>query len=273
VARAKSFTGPYEVYANNPILSENDKWKCMGHGTFVKGANGAELYLHHAYNKESAVFTGRQGLVSELIWPKNGEWPSFKTQQIMGSAVADIHDSFITNTVAKYWQWDFRNSSPVVKQHNGVLYLSGIVKQGNEAGIVLTTRPVSSSFVMTATVLNNNTALKGLSFYGDANAALGIGTQNNQVVIWQVKGNKFTALAQEATRPKTPIQLKLELDADRICLFYYKQGNADWKQLTTESPLKANALPQWDRSPRAGLHFKGDIGQDARFKDFSIVNR
>jgi beta-xylosidase len=273
VARSKNFAGPYEVYANNPILSENDKWKCMGHGTFVKGSNGADLYLHHAYNKESMAMTGRQGLISELVWPKNNEWPSFKTQQITGGMVADIHDSFTTTTVSKYWQWDFRNSSPIIKQQKGVLYLSGSAKQGNETGVVITTRPVSGSFVMTATVLNKNTALKGLSFYGDANAAIGIGIQNNEVVLWQVKGNKFTSLAQDAANPKTSIQLKLELDADKTCKFYYKQANNNWKQLTTETPLKANNLPQWDRSPRVGLHFKGEENQNAQFADFSLVNR
>jgi beta-xylosidase len=273
VARSKNFAGPYEVYASNPILSENDKWKCMGHGTFVKGSNGADLYLHHAYNKESVAMTGRQGLISELVWPKDNEWPSFKPQQIKGDAVAGIHDGFITNVVSRNWQWDFRNSTPIIKQYNRVLYLSGSVKQGNESGVVITTRPVSGSFAMTTTVVNNNTALKGLSFYGDANAAIGIGTQNDEVVVWQVKGSKFTTLTQAAIPPKTPVQLKLEVDADKNCTFYYKHGKDDWKQLTTETPVKANNLPQWDRSPRAGLHFKGGDGQNAQFSDFSIVNR
>jgi beta-xylosidase len=274
VARSKSFKGPYEVYAHNPILSENDKWKCMGHGTFVKGNNNTDLYLHHAYNKESTVYTGRQGLISELVWPKKAdEWPAFKAQEIVGDAVSDIHDSFTSKTIGKYWQWDFRNSTPSAKQQNGVLYLSGSVKQGNEAGIALTTRPVSGSFIMTTTVLNNNSALKGLSFYGDANVALGMGTENDQVVLWQVKGNKFSALTQNTINGKLPVQLKLELDADKTCKFYYKQGNDDWKQLITDKPLTADALPQWDRSPRAGLHFKGGIDQNAQFAGFNVMNQ
>jgi beta-xylosidase len=273
VARSKNFAGPYEVYANNPILSENDKWKCMGHGTFVKGNNGADLYLHHAYNKESVAMTGRQGLISELVWPPNNGWPSFKTQQIVGNTVPDIHEHFTSKSIAKYWQWDFRNSSPVVKQQKRVLYLSGSARQGNETGVVITTRPVSGSFVMTVTVLNNNAALKGLSFYGDANIALGVGTQNDRVVVWRVKDNKFSALAQESIKPKLPVQLKLHVDEHSVCQFYYKQGNEDWKQLITETPIKANTLPQWDRSPRAGLHFKGDENQNAQFTNFSLVNR
>jgi beta-xylosidase len=273
VARSKNFAGPYEFYANNPILSENDKWKCMGHGTFVKGDNGADFYIHHAYNKESVAITGRQGLISELVWPNGNEWPAFKSQQVVGGTAPNITEDFTAKTIDKNWQWDFRNSTPVVKQQKGVLYLSGTTKPGNETGIVVTQRPVSGSFVMTATVLNNNAALKGLSFYGDANAAIGIGTENNQVVLWQVKGNKFAALTQQPIQPKSPVQLKLELDADKTCKLYYKQGTDDWKQLITETPVKANGLPQWDRSPRAGLHFKGDASLNGQFSGFSIVNK
>jgi beta-xylosidase len=273
VARSKTYAGPYEKYDNNPILSENDKWKCMGHGTFVKGNNDADFYIHHAYNKESVAITGRQGLVSELVWPNGNDWPAFKAQKVMGGTAPNIREDFTAKTLDKKWQWDFRNSAPVVKQLKGVLYLSGTVKEGNEAGIVLTNRPVSGSFVMTTTVMNTNAALKGLSFYGDANAAVGIGVENDQLVLWQVKRNKYAALAQQATKAQAPVQLMLDVAADKTCTFYYKQGTEDWKQLTTEAPIKAGTLPQWDRSPRAGLHFKGDVTLDGQFKGFSLVNR
>jgi hypothetical protein len=79
---------------------------------------------------------------------------------------------------------------------------------------------------MAATVLNHNAALKGLTFYGDANMALGIGTQNDQVVLWLVKDNKFSTLAQSSVNKNLPVQLKLELATDKICRFYYRQGKA-----------------------------------------------
>ncbi len=273
VSRAKKITGPYEVYSGNPILSEDSKWKCMGHGTFVKGPNNADFYLHHAYNRESVEFTGRQGLISELVWPQENGWPSFKTQSISGDTVQDIKEDFSKQSVANYWQWDFRNSTTDVKQQKGILYLSGNVKGSNHTGIVLTAKPVSGSFVMTTTVRNHNAALKGLTFYGDANMALGIGTQNNNIVLWQVKDNKFSTLARSSTNNKLPVQLRLELLTDRTCKFYYRQGKTDWKLLTSANPINADFLPQWDRSPRAGLHFKGDKNQDAQFSAFTIINR
>lgn len=268
VARSSKFAGPYEYYSGNPILSENDSWKCMGHGTFVKNSDNKDVYLHHAYNKKSTVFTGREGLLSELDWA--GGWPSFKAQQIAGNPPGVIKNSFDSRVPDNYWQWDFRNSNPVVKQHKGTLSLSGSSKKGNEAGIVLTVRPASDQFTMTTTVLNSNTSLKGLSYYGDANAALGIGVENNKVMVWMVKGTKFSMLAGEPARPGSPVQLKLQLGTDRICKFYYKQGDDNWKELQPASPVTASTLPQWDRSPRAGLHFKGLPDQHAQFADFSM---
>jgi beta-xylosidase len=272
VARSKKITGPFEVFSGNPILSENAKWKCMGHGTFVEGPDGAELYLHHGYNRESTVFAGRQGLVSELVWPQKSGWPVFKTQNILGSAVSDIKANFSSPSIAGYWQWDFRNSTPTIKQQKGVLNLTGTVKPGNESGIALTVRPVSGSFVLAATVINHNPALKGLTFYGDANMALGIGTQNDEVVVWQVSDNKFSALVKSPINKKSPVQLKLELANDKTCQFYYRQGKAGWKAIKPGEPVTADQLPQWDRSPRAGLHFKGDKSQDAQFSNFSMTN-
>lgn len=270
VARATRFAGPYEVYSANPILSENEKWKCMGHGTFVKGPNGAEMYLHHAYNRESTTFTGRQGLISELVWPANNGWPAFKTQEVIGVPARGIADNFTSTKIAPYWQWDFRHSTPWVKQQKGVLSLSGSIKGSNNTGIVLTTKPVSGHFVMNVTVLNYNAALKGLSFYGDANMALGIGTQNNQVVVWQVMDDEFAVLANATLKTKLPVQIKLELMPDKTCQFFYRTGKADWQMLKTDTPIKADQLPQWDRSPRAGLHFKGSATEGARFAGFSI---
>ncbi|GAA4322576.1 family 43 glycosylhydrolase [Mucilaginibacter gynuensis] len=273
VARSKNFKGPYEVYGNNPILTENDNWKCMGHGTFVKINDNKYEYLHHAYNKKSTVFTGRQGLLSELSWPKKGGWPVFKPQVIAGPAVSNINETFTAAKPGKYWQWDFRNSWPVVKQQKGVLHLSGKVKAGNETGIVLTARPVSGSFEMTTTVANHNEALKGLAFYGDANAAIGIGTSGDKVILWQVKDNKYTILAETKAATSSPVQLKLSLNNSTTCSFFYKQGTGEWKPLTSTTPIDINFLPQWDRSPRAGLHFKGNATEEAQFSAFGVVNK
>lgn len=272
VARSRNINGPYEKYAGNPILTENTQWKCMGHGTFVTGVDGREFYLHHAYNKQSTILTGREALISEVVWSGPDGWPAFKLQEIIGGDKPGIIDNFATPEISKYWQWDFRNSTPQIKQQKGVLSLSGSAKPGNEAGIVLTTRPVSSQFVTETIVLNQNAALKGLAFYGDANAAIGIGIQGKQVQIWQVQGKNFSSLAKAKVSGTGPVALRLSLDDKGLCQFYYKQGTSDWKSLVPVKEIKASTLLQWDRSPRVGFHFKGDQSLNAQFGVFTMKN-
>ncbi|RYY36079.1 MAG: beta-xylosidase [Sphingobacteriaceae bacterium] len=270
VARSQSFKGPYEKYEGNPLLQGVDNWKCTGHGTFVDGPDGKTYYLHHAYSTTNEVFTGRQGLLAELTWPQAGGWPVLKETSIAANVSNNIIASFNTKKIANYWQWDFRNSTPVIKQGGGKLSLSGTVKPENKTGLVLTVRPVSDNFDMTATVVNQNIALKGLAFYGDANAAIGVGVCGNKVKFWQVKDNKHTVLATATIVSAKSTDLKLSMRPDRTCTVYYKQSGA-WKELSIEK-IDMGFLPQWDRSPRVGIHFQGDAAMDAQFSTFSITN-
>ncbi|PWV46549.1 family 43 glycosylhydrolase [Chitinophaga sp. S165] len=270
VARSRNFKGPYELYSGNPILSENDAWKCMGHGTFVTAANGGTYYLHHAYNKKSNVFTGREGLLSELSWQGATGWPELKTQPHSSIDSADLYDDFNRRNLSGYWQWDFRHATPVVKQQKGALYLSGAPTKENPTGIVLTVRPTSDNFEMTTTVINTNKALKGLAFYGDANAAIGIGIEGDSVKVWKTE-NKQRVVIKAARVPKSAIGLKIEMSGGKTCDFSYKTGTAAWTKLASD--IAAGSLPQWDRSPRLGLHYSGNEREEGQFADFRLHNK
>lgn len=271
VARSKSFKGPYEICQDGPLLAAHDAWKCAGHGTFVKKDDGTYVYIYHAYNKQSNVFTGREGMLAELRWQVNSDWPSFVTQQANKSTSGNITASFRESKPAKYWQWDFRNAQPLVSQANGKLQLSGTVKEGNKTGVVLTVRPVSNHFDITTTVENNNEALKGLAFYGDADAAVGVGTAGDSVQFWIVKDNQRTVIAGKTIKQGVPVALKLSMNPDLTCTVFYRQSGADW-QAVGETPQDISFLPRWDRSPRAGLHFQGPAGQKAVFSGFALEN-
>lgn len=269
VARSNRLQGPYERYAKNPILQENADWKCSGHGTFVTGTDGKYYYLHHAYNKVSTVFVGRQGLLAELVWPGKNNWPLFKTIS-SHKPHQDITDSFNDKKLGLRWQWDFRNSTPTVKQLDGDLQLSGSYKKEDKTGIVLAVRPEAIGFEATTTVVNQNQALKGLAYYGDANAAIGIGTINKEVVSWMVKDTQRLILANVSIIDKQPVQLKISLMPDLTTRFFYRQGLGSWNQLAADAKVSAEFLPQWDRSPRIGLHYKGEPGQEAVFSSFEL---
>lgn len=269
VARAKSFKGPYEFFDGNPILSENDSWKCMGHGTFVTAENGGIYYLHHAYNKQSTVFTGREGMLSELSWQAATGWPSLKVVPGSKAANTDLYDEFDGKHLPEYWQWDFRHATPAVTLHKGVLRLSGTVTTDNPSGIVLTVKPTSDNFDISTVVLNRNKALKGLAIYGDAGAAIGIGVENDSVKVWKVE-NKQRSIMKVAPVPTPAIGLKIAMAKGHICEFFYQTDSKTWTQLGSDAAIQS--LPQWDRSPRPGLHFSGSAKEYAQFSFFRLHN-
>jgi beta-xylosidase len=270
IARSRKLEGPYENYHDNPALQENTDWKCSGHGTFTVNNQGKYFYLYHAYNKVSTVFGGRQALLAELLWPERNSWPVFKMAP-SSKADQDLRDPFNTTSIAKHWQWDFRNSLPIVRQQNGNLYLSGTINASTKTGVVLTVRPRHIGFEATTVVVNHNSALKGLAYYGDANAALGIGVTNDKVVVWRVKDTLRTELAHTATTSTAPVEMRIAFMPDKTCRFFYKQGQSAWKRLVTDHEVSAEFLPQWDRSARIGLHYKGEIPQEAVFSSFELT--
>ncbi|RZK81326.1 MAG: beta-xylosidase [Pedobacter sp.] len=277
VARAKSLTAPFEEFQNNPILAETKDWKCPGHGTFVNTPAGKTFYLYHSYSKQSNVFTGREGMLAELSWNAETGWPALKPETTAEAAIKksanSVVDNFDGKMVSNAWQWDFRNSTPVVKQINGSLNLSGVIKEGNNSGIALTRRPVSTNFTAITTVTNQNSALKGLVFYGDANAALGLGVTANKIEYWVVKNNKREVIGSETLSAiNKPVGLKIVAQSDLTCKVFYSEENGKWKELKGEGDYSYKFLPQWDRSPRVGLNFNGDANQNAVFSSFTLTN-
>lgn len=269
VARAKSFDGPYEQYVSNPILDQNPFWKCSGHGTFVKAPNGKINYLYHAYNKQATVFAGRQGVLAALNWSDKTGWPSFK--EVSGSApFLSEKIAFNNNQLDKRWQWDFRHSSPVISQNNGKLNLSGNLVEGNLTGLVIALRPNFAAFEARTAVVNFNSALKGLAYYGDAGAALGIGVKEDQVQFWMVKDSVRTVLMTSRILAGKPVELKIKVADNSKVFAYYKQGNENWKALLPNQAVSSSFLPQWDRSPRIGVHIKGAPTIEASFSYFEI---
>lgn len=275
VARSKNFTGPYEKYDKDPLLKGDSMWSCTGHGTFVSTPDHAVYYLHHAYLKNSNVFTGRQGLLARLSWPASGSnWPVLTELENSTETVINIKDTFSTTKLASFWQWDFRNASPDIIEGNGKLTLSGTYKATNQTGIALTVRPVSDHFEISTTVVNSNAALKGLVFYGDASAAAGIGVRGNEVELWMVHNNIRKILAKAGLGDgDDPVILKFVMQPDKTCKAFYHQSSKAWQELRAKgTSLDVSFLPQWDRSPRPGLLFNGKPEESAVFSTFELVN-
>lgn len=285
VARATSIRGPYENYAGNPLLAENESWKCPGHGTPVQ-ANSAELYyLYHAYSQKDDVYTGRQALLGRVLWDEKTGWPYFAGGKgpsvreagpaIHNTAAAhtdDIMDSFNTKELPVYWQWDFRHTAPITKLRGGILYLAGKTDTGNHTGTALTVRPLSGHYTCETEVLHDKNSLNGLTLYGDANQSVGISASGNKVQLLEVKDNQRRVLTEAPVKSNTPVRLRMQVKNGYQCQFFYSQGNESWKELRLDGQAfyDGRHLPPWDRSPRPGLVHYGPVAKPAAFAFFSI---
>lgn len=278
VARSKSLKGPYINQQNNPVLSADSDWKCPGHGTIVRTPDSAWFYLHHAYNKADDIYTGRQGLLQEVNWKE--EWPSFKKSLVNSangspeSSSTFMTDNFDTETISRMWQWDFRHTDPKISINKKELCLGGDVDSSiNATGTVIVRRAYSGNFEMSVTVKNVNASLKGLAYYGDASQSAGIGVRGNTIELWQVKDNTRKVIWQASlTKSQTLVDLKIEVKNGDQMRFFFKSGSGGWKRAgERDTVIDASFLPQWDRSPRPGLHHRGKADAPACFSNFKIA--
>jgi beta-xylosidase len=272
VARSASLQGPYTRFSNNPILAETEDWKCTGHGTIVSSGEGRDYYLYHAYSKTDDVYTGRQGMLGEVVWNAQTGWPGIQPMGEQEETKKNFRDDFSAGTLSNSWQWDFRNTEPDWKVKEGNLYLSGQPASNNLTGTALTVRPLTGAYEITAEVINHNASLKGLVLYGDAGQSAGIGVKNNTIEVWEAKNEKRSIVKEEAVNSNQSLHLKMKVEKGYQCRFYWSEDGKDWKEVKTGGDYyNGDFLPPWDRSPRPGLLHQGSPSEPAIFSFFDIT--
>jgi beta-xylosidase len=272
VARSTSVQGPYTPFSGNPILSETADWKCIGHGTLVTTKEGKDVYLSHAYSKTDDVYTGRQGVLSEVVWNPQTGWPALHLTALPSNAKTGFRDDFSRASLATNWQWDFRHTQPDVSQQGGNLQLAGRPTPDNPSGTVLTVRPLAGNYTITTEVTNRNASLKGLVLYGDADQSVGIGVKNDTVQVWAVRKGNRQLLAEKPLGKPGAVQLKMIVKTGYQLRFSWRRPGADWQALaTTDAVYNADFLPPWDRSPRPGLLQQGNAKAPALFSFFDLT--
>ena len=270
VARASSIKGPYTKFKNNPTLAEYGEWKCAGHGTIVKTPKGEDFYLYHAYNKQNDVFTGRQGMLAKLSWNKKTGWPAL--HPVSGLMPVNFRDEFTNAKLKTNWQWDFRHSTPLIKIENGLLQLSGQTTANNKTGTALTVRPFESNYEISTSVVNKNSSLKGLIFYGDADQSVGMAIKNYTLQVFSVKGETRNILKELPIKDITPVYLKIKVEDGSKLRFYWSDVADKWNEISTGNDyFNADFTVPWDRSPRPGLLQQGS--EPAAFAFFAIKYR
>jgi beta-xylosidase len=270
VAKGTSIHGPFTVL-ETPLLTENEAWKCPGHGTVVTAKNGMEYYLYHAYHKADDVYTGRQGLLAQMTWDKNGGWPQLKPIRSAATKDRGFEDDFSEPELSLAWQWDLQYDRPMIMLRNSALYLAGKRTDANKTGTAITIRPEKGNYTITTGIENTNASLKGIVLYGDVANAVGIGIENNMLQLWEVKKGVRTIL-KSTTSNAAPLWLRLQVTEGYKCRFFWSPDKMAWTEIKagTDDFYNAGHLPPWDRSARPGLLHLGAENAPAVFSEFTM---
>ncbi|QMU28688.1 glycoside hydrolase family 43 protein [Adhaeribacter radiodurans] len=268
LARAEKLQGPWEKYAGNPVLKSGENWKCPGHGTVVTTPDNRYFYLHHAYKSSGFTFTGREGVLGELIWDSKTDWPTFRygdTTPAQAAAPFTIAQKQNLNVSAKFekgekplsWVWDVSQPAPEFSLQNGYLQLPTSMVSlpaGNFLGLVVK----NGTYAFTAEFQPQNKVLQSVCIYGDSKNALGFGINQDSLELWQVKDGRREVLQKLSVPGKnSPITLTLSSRQGKSYQFSWKNKNGKSGSMGKE-PLDGAFLPRWDRAPRVGISVKGE---------------
>src|SRR5687767_5778846 len=227
VARAKNLLGPWEKYAKNPIVLGNDKWKCPGHGTLVRDAQGRDWFLYHAYANDTFIYVGRQGVLDLVNWKDDG-WPIInqgKGTSIEAPAPAPgtvqrltpaFVDDFTSSRLSPQWQWPQNNEPKLSVGQRKLTLAAGPARPDNFVASILAVKTTTGDYVAT-TELNvkslEGTESAGLSAFGDRENALGISVRGDELLVWKRQRNKHEALSTNTVSAGDRIFLRMNASA------------------------------------------------------------
>ncbi|MGY3055060.1 beta-xylosidase [Pedobacter sp. UYEF25] len=272
IARATSLRGKFEKL-ETPLLQESENWKCTGHGTLVETPDNRSFFMYHAYNKKDNVYTGRQGMLTELFWDDTNGWPYFKMNTLaLPHEGKNFTDGFAGKKTNDKWQWDLKFPKPQLSQKQSKLYLSEVSEIENPIGAALTIRPEKGNYTISATVENTNDALKGLVIYGDSENSIGLGVKKDKLEVWEIKAGVRSILSTQTIKNQA-IKLSIKVEDGYLCQFYSAPKTDNLEEIVLkqkETVFNASFLPPWDRSIRPGIMQKGKTDQPAVFASFTI---
>ena len=277
VARSKNITGPYEKCPANPVLTNNDQWKCPGHGSLVSTPEGRDYFIYHAYDMKGGHFTGRQGMLDEVTWGADnwpvingGKGPSSSAPSPYGRAQQhepEFTDDFSSAELTMRWEWP-HSFEPVAKVDKGQLILGSSSERGDDlfasvVGIQTTSADYATTTLIDAREMKPGT-VAGLFAFGDRLNALGITVASDKVsVIRRVKNKTETVASIDA--PKTEkTYLRLEAHAGHLFRFQVWSG-IKWVDVGPGMDLEGDFLPPWDRGIRIALTAGGNPNAEAKF--------
>ncbi|GAA4037016.1 family 43 glycosylhydrolase [Hymenobacter glaciei] len=275
VARAKNLLGPWEKFAQNPILTKNDTWTCPGHGTAVE-RNGHWYMLHHAYRTDGFAQVGRQGVLSEFEWTGTG-WPKFlnnhTTPATPALVPAVVADEFQTTALSPDWEWPVEDK-PAFALSGGQLRLTA-KPTGGGATIGRTT--LAARYQATTTLLAPAAlpagTVAGVAALGDPNNSLNLSAGDNKLRLWERRDGKDRTLAETALPAAAALRLRVRALGNGQFRFAWSPDGTTWTDmLPTSETANGQFLPPWDRGVRVGVVAQGPSTATATFERFELNN-
>jgi xylan 1,4-beta-xylosidase len=266
IARSKNLLGPWEKYDKNPIQTGDENWKCPGHGTPVE-KEGKYYFLYHAYNKESDVYTGRQGILQEFRFTSD-DWIEFLDNTIDPTPIpTEVKDDFTGSALDTDWQWSVFN--PVkTSLRNGKLTLSAKPSNG---GAFIGFKTLSSNY-QAEIVLLTSTATSGIGLVGDDKNMIRLLVSGSELTVSKLENDKETVVVKQSITAAPKIHLRMDVsNGSEASLSYSVDGTSFVK--VNDSAVDGRALPPWDRAVRVGLISKGEVSQKTVIESFVLKNK
>lgn len=287
VARARTLLGPWEKNPANPLIIDNEIWKCPGHGTVVQDPKGDFYLMYHAYHVDDFVYVGRQAVLDKIEFGPEG-WPTvngskgtaFNAPAPSGVAAAHaqfrFEDQFTAPNLNPEWQWP-QNSEPRVSlaaQNGGLLTLRpDAARSANFIGGVLAVKTTSGHYTAETSLRREGWTpgtIAGLSAFGDLDNALGLSFDGENLKLWLRAKNKDQILLSQAAPPGDRLYLRLVARQGYKMTFSASADGDTWSQIAPETPVDADYLPPWDRGIRVALTVGGNADAAATFESMRV---
>lgn len=276
VARAKRMEGPWEKCPANPLLAENEAWRCPGHGSIVRDDDRRYWLLYHAYAREGFVATGRQMLLDEVIfgpdgWPSinGGKGPSSQARAPAGAAAQRDSRNWVETfdaikTLPPGWQWPIRRK-PEMRLENGWLRLTA-----SAFPAVLAQTARSPRFEVETVVEVPATGAAGLAVIGNESNSLALLADSGRVRLILRQQSEDKEIAALPLPEAKHVGLRItSTDGGRL-RFAFHAGSGGWRKVPDEAD--GHFLAPWERVIRLGLMVVGPSGSTAKFDYFKATN-
>lgn len=276
IARSKELLGPWEKYDQNPVLQDNEDWKCPGHGSVV--AKGDDFYfLYHAYSMDGSVYVGREAVLEKIVWTEDG-WPTFENNLSYSRerTAWDFTDNFDSD-LNPLWQWRVTQNIDYQTSDKGLMLQAST--ENEQLGTLLVQPTRSPDYELTATVDLSEAGQDvqgGIALIGGADnsfgapvAGIGISTNQETVQVWQTV-NRETEILGEITLPdQQTVPLRMKVSNGHLLTFETRHED-QWTSLVDS--IDASALVPWGMGFRFGMVAKGDTSQYANFNQLTLSN-